>query len=204
MRGRNQWRCWLGSHQPLSGRDTTPTRTASGSSAAMASSCSTPRPASRRSRPRSPPTSCPGATASSPEVAHNRENMKERAKSATAAGYVVVDRDQLVDSELQGYQFGGANVCLIFVDLEAGDGPRLHRHPYEEIFIVLEGQAKFTVGSDTVEAHAGQVLIVQPGIPHKFVNSGDGRLRQVDIHASARFVTEWLPGQRTASKKTSE
>jgi len=124
--------------------------------------------------------------------------MKERAKSATAAGYVVVDRDQLVDSELQGYQFGGANVCLIFVDLEPGDGPRLHRHPYEEIFIVLEGQAKFTVGSDTVEAHAGQVLIVQPGIPHKFVNSGDGRLRQVDIHASARFVTEWLEEQLTA------
>jgi quercetin dioxygenase-like cupin family protein len=124
--------------------------------------------------------------------------MKERAKSATAAGYVVVDRDQLVDSELQGYQFGAANVCLIFVDLEPGDGPRLHRHPYEEIFIVLEGQAKFTVGSDTVEAHAGQVLIVHPGIPHKFVNSGDGRLRQVDIHASARFVTEWLEEQLTA------
>jgi hypothetical protein len=32
-----------------------------------------------------------------------------------AAGYLVVDRDQLADSELQGFQFGGANVCLIFV-----------------------------------------------------------------------------------------
>jgi quercetin dioxygenase-like cupin family protein len=45
----------------------------------------------------------------------------------------------LPDSELQGYLFGGANVCLIFVDMEPGDGPRLHRHAYEEIFIVLEG-----------------------------------------------------------------
>jgi mannose-6-phosphate isomerase-like protein (cupin superfamily) len=116
------------------------------------------------------------------------------AESTTTADYLVVERDQLPDSELQGYLFGGAHVCLIFVDMEPGEGPRLHRHAYEEIFIVLEGQAKFTVGSDTIEARAGQVLIVQPGVPHKFVNSGSGRLRQIDIHASDRFVTEWLEG----------
>jgi mannose-6-phosphate isomerase-like protein (cupin superfamily) len=110
------------------------------------------------------------------------------------AEYVVVERDKLADSELQGYQFGGAKVCLIFIDLEPGGGPRLHRHPYEEIFIVLEGQATYTVGSETFEARAGQVLLVQPGVPHKFVNSGGSRLRQIDIHANDRFVTEWLEG----------
>jgi mannose-6-phosphate isomerase-like protein (cupin superfamily) len=114
------------------------------------------------------------------------------AKGKPTAAYLVVERDQLPDSELQGYLFGGAHVCLIFVDLDPGSGPRLHRHAYEEIFIILEGQAKFTIGSDTVDAHAGQVLIVQPGVAHKFVNSGNGRLRQIDIHASDRFVTEWL------------
>src|SRR5258708_4216393 len=84
--------------------------------------------------------------------------------------YVVVERNQLADSELQGYQYGGAHVCLIFVDEDPGGGPRLHRHAYEEIFIVLEGQATYTVASDTVQARAGQVLIVQPGAPHKFLN----------------------------------
>ena len=108
--------------------------------------------------------------------------------------YLVVERDQLPESELQGYLFGGARVCLIFVDMEPGEGPRLHRHAYEEIFVVLEGQASYTVGSETVKAQAGQVLIVQPGVPHKFVNSGAGPLRQIDIHASDRFVTEWLEG----------
>jgi mannose-6-phosphate isomerase-like protein (cupin superfamily) len=116
------------------------------------------------------------------------------AEAAAAAGYLVVERDQLADSELQGYQFGGANVCLIFTDLEPGGGPRLHRHPYEEIFIVLEGQARFTIGPDNVEARAGHVLMVQPGVAHKFVNSGAGRLHQIDIHASERFITEWLEG----------
>ena len=28
--------------------------------------------------------------------------------------------------------------------------------------------------------------------PHKFMNSGDQRLRQVDIHANRQFITHWL------------
>jgi hypothetical protein len=47
--------------------------------------------------------------------------MAERA--SRAAGYVVVERDQLPDAELQGYLFGGAKVCVIFVDLEPGTAP---------------------------------------------------------------------------------
>lgn len=105
--------------------------------------------------------------------------------------YQVVERSGLADSELQGFQVG-SNVCLIFVDMEPGQGPRLHRHTYEETFITLEGRATFTVGSETLEVVAGQIVIVRAGVPHKFVNSGEGRLRQIDIHSSPRFVTEWL------------
>lgn len=57
---------------------------------------------------------------------------------------------------------------------------------------MLEGHSTFTVATDTVEARPGQIVIVRPGVPHKFVNSGEGRLRQIDIHPSGRFVTEWL------------
>ena len=35
-------------------------------------------------------------------------------------------------------------------------------------------------------------MVVPAGVAHKFTNSGTGRLRQVDMHASERFVTEWL------------
>jgi mannose-6-phosphate isomerase-like protein (cupin superfamily) len=118
--------------------------------------------------------------------------MAEEPSRPAAAAYVVLERDELPDAELQGYLFGGANICLIFIDLEPGEGPRLHRHPYEEIFIVLEGEATFTIDADTVRARAGHVLIAKPGAAHKFVNSGEGRLRQIDVHASARFITEWL------------
>jgi mannose-6-phosphate isomerase-like protein (cupin superfamily) len=57
---------------------------------------------------------------------------------------------------------------------------------------VQEGNATFTVGGDTIDVTGGQIVVAPAGIPHKFVNSGAGPLRQIDIHANDRFVTEWL------------
>jgi mannose-6-phosphate isomerase-like protein (cupin superfamily) len=94
--------------------------------------------------------------------------------------------------EFQGHHYGDTNVSFIVVDAPPGSGPKLHRHPYEEVFVVQEGSATFTAGDEVIEARAGQVVVVPASVPHKFVNSGSGRLRQVDIHASERFITEWL------------
>lgn len=94
-------------------------------------------------------------------------------------------------NEFQGFRHG-AGVSFIVVEAPPGSGPRLHRHPYEEVFVVQEGTATVTAGDEIIEAHGGQVVVVPAGVPHKFVNTGAGRLRQIDIHASERFVTEWL------------
>ncbi len=110
--------------------------------------------------------------------------------------YTILSKDELHrygnTYEFQGHEHGDANVSFIWVDMQPGEGPRLHKHPYEEVFIVQEGVATFTVDTATVEVTAGHVVIVPPNTPHKFVNSGDGPLRQVDIHHSPRFITEWL------------
>jgi quercetin dioxygenase-like cupin family protein len=86
----------------------------------------------------------------------------------------------------------GAGISVIAVDAEPGDGPALHRHPYTEVFVVLEGQATFTLGDQQRIVHGGQVVVAPAGVPHRFVNSGSGRLRQVDIHDHPSFDTEWL------------
>ena len=70
----------------------------------------------------------------------------------------------------------------------------MHQHPYAEVFLVQEGNATFTVGGDTIDVTGGQIVVAPADIPHKFVNSGTGPLRQIDIHANDRFVTEWLEG----------
>ena len=73
-----------------------------------------------------------------------------------------------------------------------GRGPELHRHPYEEVFLILEGEATFTLGDETRVARAGEFLIAPPGVPHAFKNTGSGPLRSVDVHASPTFDTEYL------------
>jgi quercetin dioxygenase-like cupin family protein len=86
----------------------------------------------------------------------------------------------------------GAAISFILVDCPPGAGPSLHRHPYSETFLVLEGDALFQVGDTETRVAAGCVVVVPPNVPHRFVNLGPGRLRQVDIHAAALFETEWL------------
>jgi quercetin dioxygenase-like cupin family protein len=83
-------------------------------------------------------------------------------------------------------------ITILFVDAEPGRGPALHRHPYGEVFIVQEGEATFTVDGTQIEARAGDTVVARPNQAHAFVNTGSGPLRQVDIHLSPTFSTEWL------------
>jgi mannose-6-phosphate isomerase-like protein (cupin superfamily) len=94
--------------------------------------------------------------------------------------------------EFQGIEHQDTHVSFIWVDMNPGGTIRLHKHPYEEIFIIQDGTATFTVGSATLEASAGQVLIIPADIPHKFMNLSGRQLKQIDIHVNKQFVTHWL------------
>ena len=94
-------------------------------------------------------------------------------------------------SRFDGHEHG-ASVSFFLSRNPPGSGPDLHRHPYEETFIVQEGKACFTVGEETIEATAGQIVVVPALTPHKFRSCGTERLRQISIHPVARMETEWL------------
>jgi mannose-6-phosphate isomerase-like protein (cupin superfamily) len=87
---------------------------------------------------------------------------------------------------------GGLPISFLLVEAPPGGGPALHKHEYAEIFIVLEGEATYIAGGEERQVIAGEIVVVPAGTPHRFFNSGEGPLRQVDIHASRRFVTHWL------------
>jgi quercetin dioxygenase-like cupin family protein len=86
----------------------------------------------------------------------------------------------------------GASVSFFITNFARGQGPKLHRHPYEETFIVQEGEGTFTVGKETVAARAGQIVVVPADTPHKFQGAGDDMLSVVSIHPVARMVQENL------------
>ena len=110
----------------------------------------------------------------------------------------VLDLDDLPHEphshELVGADHGDVPFCLILVHAAPGIGPRLHRHPYAEVFVVEEGQATFQIGDERQEVGAGHVVVSPPGEAHGFTNSGTDELRLVSVHGSPRFDTEWLAG----------
>lgn len=86
----------------------------------------------------------------------------------------------------------GVSISLIIDESEPGQGPRLHRHAYDETWVVQEGNITFQAGEERLQAGPGDVAMIPPGVPHKFTNDGPGRSRIVCIHASPKIVGEWL------------
>jgi quercetin dioxygenase-like cupin family protein len=80
-------------------------------------------------------------------------------------------RVQESSEELVGEDFGGIPACVIFVDLEPGEGPKLHKHPYAELFFIIAGESTFTDGANSRVVKAGEVVIASADQPHAFVNS---------------------------------
>jgi len=117
----------------------------------------------------------------------------------TCVNYIVINRDELPRDgntyEFVGAQYQNTEISFIWVDMPPGGVIRMHKHPYKEIFIIQEGASTFIIGSTTLEAHAGQVIIVPADTPHKFMNASHSRLRQIDIHVSKQFITNWLEDQ---------
>lgn len=57
--------------------------------------------------------------------------------------------------------------CGIYV-LEKGEVDRQSPHRQDEVYYVVEGKGRFTVGTEDVEVKPGAVLYVKAGIEHRF------------------------------------
>ncbi len=91
-----------------------------------------------------------------------------------------------------GSEYGLADISLMFGEVHPGSSVALHRHDYEELFVIHQGEADFFIGDDKVSAHAGDLILIPSGAPHRFVNTGDEILRQTAVHAASGVVIEWL------------
>ena len=60
--------------------------------------------------------------------------------------YTLVNKDELQNSgstsEFEGYRHADTEVFFILVDMQPGEGIRLHTHPYQEIFILQEARLR--------------------------------------------------------------
>lgn len=74
--------------------------------------------------------------------------------------------------EFVGAEHGDVPFSVILVHSQPGVGPKVHRHPYAEVFIVESGEATFRLGDDAAVVSAGHVVVGPPDVPHGFTNTG--------------------------------
>lgn len=116
----------------------------------------------------------------------------------TATVIDIRDQDQGNGFTFVGSEHGDVPVSFILDRSQPGRGPALHRHPYDELWIVQEGEVTFTAGEQSLPASAGAVVIVRAGEFHGFRNTGTTPLQMVCIHTRARMETEWLEPRERA------
>ncbi|GLS23320.1 hypothetical protein GCM10007874_63400 [Labrys miyagiensis] len=73
----------------------------------------------------------------------------------------------------------GSRYCLIDMHVPPGGGPPPHRHDFEELFTLLEGELSFTFRGETVTIAAGSSVNIPANAPHSFRNISDKAARML-------------------------
>jgi quercetin dioxygenase-like cupin family protein len=89
------------------------------------------------------------------------------------------------------------HVSVMYSRVLPGGGPRRHRHPHAEVFVVHGGSGRFEIGDERFDGEAGDVVIVPPEAWHVFTNIGDAPLQLTAIHESEHTTTTFDDGTKT-------
>jgi len=87
----------------------------------------------------------------------------------------------------------GANISFFVITFAAGEGPRKHRHPYEETFIVLDGEIELIADGATQRVGGGTIVVIPKRTWHAFNVLSATPSRMINVHPVAKMVTEWAP-----------
>jgi quercetin dioxygenase-like cupin family protein len=83
-----------------------------------------------------------------------------------------------------------ANVSFFIVLFSPGKGPGKHRHPYEETFIILEGEIEAIVDGETQILRENHIVVIPPETWHEFKNRSEQHAFMINLHPVPEMVTE--------------
>ncbi|MGV9790592.1 cupin domain-containing protein [Streptomyces sp. NPDC003435] len=69
--------------------------------------------------------------------------------------------------------------CLIDMHVPDGGGPPPHRHDFEEMFTILEGELEFTFRGEKHTVRAGSTINIPANAPHNFRNVSGASARML-------------------------
>ena len=79
---------------------------------------------------------------------------------------------------ITGEQTNG-QYCLIDMRIPDGGGPPPHRHDFEEMFTILEGEVEFTFRGEKRTVRAGSTVNIPANAPHNFRNTSGATARML-------------------------
>jgi mannose-6-phosphate isomerase-like protein (cupin superfamily) len=92
----------------------------------------------------------------------------------------------------EGHPRAGVDASMFVTHTPPGRAVELHVHPYAEVFLLLRGRGRWTVGEESVELEPEQMVVVPPDTRHGFRNIGEEPLLVVSLHERGTVVQEWL------------
>ena len=78
-----------------------------------------------------------------------------------------------------------AHLTTSVVEVGPGGHQRIHRHPPEQVYYVLDGSGLMTVGDETERVGPGDCVFIPSDTPHGLRNDGPGNLRYFSAAAPA-------------------
>src|SRR5262245_56048278 len=95
---------------------------------------------------------------------------------------------------------GAEHLTTTLAVLQPGGEQRVHSHPPEQVYFILEGSGLMTVGGEAMRVGPGDCVFIPSGQPHGLKNDGDVTLRYFSAAAPAyepgRLEKSWpLPSE---------
>ncbi|HVM30134.1 MAG TPA: cupin domain-containing protein [Candidatus Limnocylindrales bacterium] len=86
----------------------------------------------------------------------------------------------------------GQRSMFAVVELEPNTAVPEHRHPHEQLGLVLTGGGRFRVGHEVMDVSPGSTWNIPPDIPHEFTVGPEGAV-VIDVFTPNREDWEGLP-----------
>jgi unsaturated pyranuronate lyase len=92
----------------------------------------------------------------------------------------------------------GEEITLAVVELEPGLRMPEHRHPNEQVGVVLRGEFTFTIAGETRLRRAGDMWVIPAGLPHSVEGTGDAGCTVVETFSPPRLDWADMPLEQAA------
>jgi len=83
---------------------------------------------------------------------------------------------------------GTANLSVLLVEFEAGQGTPVHTHDGVEVMFVVDGEGTSVEDGKTSKITTHSVVVAPKGVPHQIVNGSGAKMHMITIY------TPPLPG----------